>query len=86
MSQISCSFASAAAATLVLAFVSVCRAAASDAAAAARHAGCVCSFFLSYTTLTFLPPTFSLASGRSPQTSRIWNGAYVATDVSTEQE
>ena len=43
--QISCCFASAAAATLVLAFVSVCRAAASAAAAAARHAGCVCSFF-----------------------------------------
>ena len=26
------------------------------------------------------------ASGRSPQTSRICSGAYVATDVSTEQE
>ena len=42
--------------------------------------------FFSRTTLTFPPPTFSLASGRSPQTSRIWNGAYVATDVSTELE
>jgi len=42
--------------------------------------------FFSRTTLTFPPPTFSLASGRSPQTSRIWNGAYVATDASTEQE
>ena len=64
-----------------------CRAAASAAAAAARHAGCVCSsFFLSCTTLTFPPPTFSFASGRSPQTSSICNGAYVATDVSTEQE
>ena len=50
------------------------RAAASAAAAAARHAGCVCSsFFLSCTTLTFPPPTFSFASGRSPQTSRICN-------------
>ena len=42
--------------------------------------------FFPRTTLTFPPPTFSLASGRSPQTSRIGNGAYVATDVSTEQE
>ena len=50
-----------------------CRAAASAAAAAARHAGCVCSsfFFWSCTTLTFPPPTFSFASGRSTQTSRI---------------
>ena len=60
------------------ALTSDCRAAASAAAAAARHAGCFCSFFLSYTTLTFLPPTFSLASGRSPQTSRICN-ALVST-------
>ena len=52
-----------------------CRAAASAAAAAARHAGCVCSsfFFWSCTTLTFPPPTFSFASGRSTQTSRICN-------------
>ena len=44
--QISCCFASAAAATLVLAFVSVCRAAASAAAAAARHAMCLFFFFV----------------------------------------
>ena len=42
--------------------------------------------FFFRTTLTFPPSTFSFASGRSPQTSSICNGAYVATDVSTEQE
>ena len=47
---------------------------------------CVCSSFFFRATLTFPPSTFSFASGRSPQTSRIWNGAYVATDVSREQE
>ena len=51
--QISCCFASAAAATLVLAFVSVCRAAASAAAAATRHATCLfIFFFMSCTTLS----------------------------------
>ena len=33
----------------------------------------VLPFFLSCTTLTFPPPTFSFASWRSPQTSRICN-------------
>ena len=78
----------ASAATLVLAVASDCRAAASAAAAAARHACCVCvSFFFvihnADASSTDIDPH---ASGRSPQTSRICSGAYVATDVSTEQE
>ena len=78
----------AAAAVLVLAGASDCRAAASAAAAAALHACCVCvSFFFvihnADASSTDIDPH---ASGRSPQTSRICSGAYVATDVSTEQE
>ena len=79
--------AAAAAAALVLAVASDCRAAASAAAAAARHACCVCvSFFFvihnADASSTDIDPH---ASGRSPQTSRICNGSYDATDVSTEQ-
>ena len=77
-----------AAAALVLAVASACCAAASAAAAAARHACCVCvSFFFvihnADASSTDIDPH---ASGRSPQTSRICSGAYVATDVSTELE
>ena len=74
----------AAAATLVFAVASDCRAAASAAAAVARHACCVFCFIhkadVSSTGIDLH------ASGRSPQTSRIYSGAYVATHVSTEQE
>ena len=77
----------AAAATLVLAVASDCRAAASAAAAAARHACCVCvSFFVIHNADASSTDIDPHASGRSPQTSRVCSGAYVATDVFTEQE
>ena len=73
------------AATLVFAVASDCRAAASAAAAVARHACCVCFFFIHKADVSSKGIDLH-ASGRSPQTSRIYTGAYVATHVSTEQE
>ena len=79
--------AAASVATLVLAVASDCRAAASAAAAAARHACCVCvSFFVIHNADASSTDINPHASGLSPQTSRICSGAYVATDVFTEQE
>ena len=75
----------AAAATLVFAVASDCRAAASAAAAVARHACCVCFFFIHKAHVSSTGIDLH-ASGRSPQTSSICSGAYVATHVSTEQE
>ena len=74
-------------AALVLVVASAGRAAASAAAAAARHACCVCvSFFVIHNADASSTDIDPHASGRSPQTSRICSGAYVASDVSTEQE
>ena len=76
--------AAAAAATLVPAVASDCRAAGAAAAVSARHACCVGVFFnkadVSSTDIALH------ASGRSPQTLRICSGAYVVADASTEQE
>ena len=73
--------AAAAAAVLVLAGASDCRAAASAAAAAARHACCVCVsfFFVIHNADASSTDIDPYASGRSPQSSRICSGAYVAT-------
>ena len=70
----------AASAALVLAVASEFRAAASAAAAAACHACCVC-FFVIHNADASSSDIDPYVSGRSPQTSRICSGAYVATDV-----
>ena len=82
----SCCYVASAAAILVLAVASDCRAAASSAAAAARPVCCVFVFFVMHNADASSTDIDHHASGRSPQTARICTGAYVATDVSTEQE
>ena len=76
----------AAAATLVFAVACVFRAAASAEAAVARHACCVCFFFSIHKADVSSTGIDHHASGRSPQTSRIYSVDHVATHVSTEQE
>ena len=76
-----------AAAALVLAVASAGRAAVSAADSAAHHACCVCaSFFVIPNADASSPDIDPHVSGRSPQTSRICNGAYVATDLSTDHD